>query len=118
VNCGLVIEGMWAVEKDVPTLPYVLYTALPSSPDLSQYPDKLGSWESVVAILHFQTGQTSEALGFCKRTFKETESPLKTPKARGYEKYFKIDYSIYCDVLHVISEDADLSGVRVSATSN
>jgi hypothetical protein len=81
VNCGLVIEGMLAVEKGVPTLPYVLYTALPSSPDLSQYPDRQGSWESIVAILHFQTGQTSEELGFCKRTFTENESPLKISEA-------------------------------------
>jgi hypothetical protein len=81
VNCGLVIEGMWAVEKAVPRLPYVLYTALPSFSDLSQYPDRPGSWESVVAILHCQTGQTSEELGFCKKTFKEIESHLKTYEA-------------------------------------
>jgi hypothetical protein len=68
---------MWAVEKGVPRLPYVLYTALPSSPDLSQYPDRQGSWESVVAILHFQTGLTSEELGFCKRMITEIESSLK-----------------------------------------
>jgi hypothetical protein len=81
VDCGLVIDGMWAEEKGVPTLPYVLYTALPSSPDLSQYPDRQGSWESVVAILHFQTGQTSEELGFCKITFMQIESPLKISEA-------------------------------------
>jgi hypothetical protein len=71
------IDGMWAVGKGVPRLPYVLYTALPSSPDLSQYPDRHGSWELAVAILHFQTSQTSEELGFCKKMFTEIESSLE-----------------------------------------
>jgi hypothetical protein len=73
-----VIEETWAVVKGVPRLPYVLYTALPLSPDVSQYPDRQGSQESVVAILHCQTGQTSEELGFCKRMFMEIELHLKT----------------------------------------
>jgi hypothetical protein len=72
-----VIEGMLAVEKGVPRLPYVLYRALSSSADVSQYPDRQGPLESVVAILHYQIGQTSEELGFWKRTFMEIESPLK-----------------------------------------
>jgi hypothetical protein len=77
MNCGLEIEGIWAVEKGVPRLPYVLYTSLSSSPDVSQYPHRQGSLELVVAILHFQRGRTSEELGFCKRMFTEIESSLK-----------------------------------------
>jgi hypothetical protein len=79
-----VIEVMPAVEKGVPKLPYVLCTALLSSPDLSPYPDRQGYLELVVAILHFETGQTSEELGFCKRMSTETESPLKVSEAQGY----------------------------------
>jgi hypothetical protein len=72
---------MSAVGKDVPTLPYVPCTAPLSSPDLSPYPDRQDSWELVVAILHFETGQTSEELGFCKRTSTETESSPKFSEA-------------------------------------
>lgn len=75
------IKRMRAVERDVPKLPYVPCTALPSSPDLSQCPDRQGFWESVDAILHFQRGRTSEELDFCKRAFTENESPLKVPKS-------------------------------------
>jgi predicted transporter len=74
VHCGLMIKGMWAVEKDVPKLPYVLCTALPSSLDLSQCPDRQVCWRLVVAILHLQRGWTSEELDFCKRIFTETKS--------------------------------------------
>jgi hypothetical protein len=70
-------EGMRTVEKDVPRLPYVLCTAPSSSPDLSQYPDRQGFEELVAAIIHFQTGPTSEVLGFCKRAFKGIGSSLK-----------------------------------------
>jgi hypothetical protein len=77
VNCGLVTEVLWAMERDVPRLPCVLGTGPPSSPDGSLYPGRQVLWELVVAMLHRQTDQTSVGLGSCKQNIGEIESSIK-----------------------------------------